>query len=402
MDLQELHPPDGIPVHIEPPDILLSPQTHEVITPTLRIFRAKLDEFGFGKKDLDQFEKDFHTSLHCAEQLNKGNIFEGAAYAFLPNELTYHNFKHTVHVVDRTLKLLPGFLKKLKGEGVSIQDPVQFARVKALVYASIFHEIGYLKRRTGDEIYEAQSELYFDHVDRGIEFASTIVKSLNIQMNNDFFDKMIRSTDFNQTWIPADQTKRNPKVKYKDAIPVQPDLSRRWVEWDSGVRRWGGLMEAADFLGAMTRSDYIPDQVEGLYEENRGRIIMTEKDKSTGKTATHVKMFARDQNGFIVADEFGKPKLVDSSDPKNQFARIIEYKFGKAIDRNNPESDVIIPTKDEFVVSPFMETMKKKLQEYIDLADVFYESPDANELEKEYIANINRKSTLRNHASGAP
>lgn len=402
MDPQELPSKEIIVDAKVLPELRLSPQTSEIIQPTWQTFRAKLDGFGFGKKDLDQFEKEFHTSLYVSEQLNNGNTIEEVAYAFLPNELTYHNFKHTVHVVDRTLKLLPGFLKKLNEEGISIQDPIQFSRIKALVHASIFHEIGYLKRRMGDEIYEKQNELYFDHVDRGIEFATKIVKSLDIQMDQDFFTKMIRSTDFNQSWVPADQTKRNPEEKYKDAILVQSDISRRWVEWETSVRRWGGLMEAADFLGAMTQSDHIPERVAGLYEENMGKIIMTEKDKTTGEKAAHVKMFVRDESGNIILDEYGKPKLTNSIDPKNQYARIIEYKFGNPIERNIPVSEVSIPTKQEFVTSPFMESKKRELQEFIDFADEYYGSHELNELEKGYTANINRIRNLHGSAAPAP
>lgn len=361
MDQQEHHSNEFIPVAILLPEHSFSPRTSEIIQPTWQTFRAKLDEFGFGKNDLDQFEKEFHTSLNCAEQLNKGNIFEGVAYGFLPNELTYHNFKHTVHVVDRTLKLLPGFLKKLNEEGISIHDPVQFSRIKALVLASIFHEIGYLKRRMGDEIYEKQNELYFDHVDRGIEFATKIVKSLDIQMNIDFFTKMIRSTDFNQPWVPADQTERKSRVNYKNAILDQPEESGRWVEWDNDVRRWGGLMEAADFLGAMTQDDYIPEQVRGLYDEILARIIMTEKDKESGELMAKVKKFKKDEYGHIIMDATGKPQLTDSTEPTKEYARIIEYKYGKPIvDQNKPVLTIEIPTADEFVASPFMESKKRE------------------------------------------
>ncbi|OGG27414.1 hypothetical protein A2960_06470 [Candidatus Gottesmanbacteria bacterium RIFCSPLOWO2_01_FULL_39_12b] len=352
MEVSEVPMSVRIETHLKP---------DHVLTPTWTKFATKLEKFGFAGEDLTRFESEFAAGISAAESLNKGT--EVAGFHFDKNELRYHNWNHTVNVVERTLQILPGFLENLKSRGVNISQ--NLGKIKGLVFSSIFHEVGYLKRVKGDEVYLTQGELFFDHVDRGMEFAPEILQKLGFDLRSEdivFIKKMIRSTDFN-------------KPKEKEGFV-------------GAEREWGKVLEAADFLAAFANPDNIPKIVSDLYWENLARVVQNGK----------VKKWQRNGDGSLLLIA-GKPQLEDVRDEKeglDNYARIIEAKFSQV---QEGDREIRPYSLFQFVASEFLSGMQEKLRPYIAYADSWWEEGEANEIGVNYRKNIERIELLQSTIS---
>ncbi len=371
----------GIPITPEyvTPDKLLTNDTLNKVKPSWDIFKSKLNsDFKIENSEIEQMEREFRLCLGAAEALNKGEQI--GEWHFEENKLRYHDFDHTLSVINRTLQILPGFLDDLRSRGVDVSSNI--GKIKGLIYGSIFHEIGYLKRIEGDKAYLAQGELYFDHVNRGVKFAPAILKAIDVVLpegaNGEyFFTRMIRATDFNMPW---------PLKEENEGLV-------------GDVKEWGKVLEAADFLSAFAHRENIPSIVWDLYWEHLSRIVMTVKDGKP-KVMRFQRYKQSDQDclypdwiGKIRLGKDNKPLLEESPDGENDYARIIEYKFGKTPAKIPPD-EVTSQSLYEFVASNFLSFMQDKLEPYLKYADKWY-PPDSNEIRNNYQLNIKRIETLK-------
>ncbi|OGG29346.1 hypothetical protein A2973_02360 [Candidatus Gottesmanbacteria bacterium RIFCSPLOWO2_01_FULL_49_10] len=329
-------------------------------------FVDHVSEFSFPADQLEQLARDVHTSFRAVKLLNRGEQIPGIDTDILPNTLRYHNWEHTEQVVAKTMQILPGFLKDLESQGVDIKT--QLPHVKGILVASIFHEIGYLKRRADEGTYKTQGELYFDHVNRGITSTKDLLTKLHIGLTDQdmvFIGQMIRATDFNTPWPVKEQEEGMTGT----------------------IKQWGKVLEAADFLSAFAHPDNIPALVSGLYWENLSRVVQNGK----------VKAFARNGDGSLVLDHEGRPVLTDvadGQDGRDTYTTIQEVKFGNPVDIREPY-EVKAQTLYEFVASEFIIKFQKQMEPYLAYTDMWFGGRSANEIRKNY--RVNRERILLLH-----
>lgn len=339
------------------------------LSPTWNIFAEKLNEFGVAGEDLERFGKEFRVCFNTVESLNNGENIIREDFHFEKNNLRYHDFDHTAHVVERTLQVLPGFLQDLKRRGINVSE--ELSKIKGIVFASIFHDIGYLKRVKGDEVYLTQGELYFDHEDRGMRFAPEIIQHLGLDLSREdvvFTKQMIRATDFNMSW---------PEKEEKEGLT-------------GIIKEWGKVLEAADFLSSFSHPGNIPGSVAGLYWENLSRVVKRGKAQK----------WARNNDGTLKFED-GRPVLIDvigEKDGRDNYARIIEVKFAKPFSDDGLYYEVETQNIFEFVASSFSRDFLPKMKPYLDYTDQWSWSDGVNEVRKNYRVNNERISLLQEAA----
>lgn len=327
----------------------------------------QLIRLGLPEEDLGRIGEDVETTMRAVMLWNHGEKIPGINAAFLPNSLRYHDAQHTIHVWEGLSRMLPGFIRERKADGV---DKVTLVKnIRGVMLASLTHEIGYLKRIKGDEQYPSQAALYYDHVNRGIAFTRELLPLLNLHggIGEDeltFITSCIRGTDFNLSW----NTKLNGEIS-ETAAP------------------WAKLLEAADFLSAFAHEDNIPGLVSGLYWEHQAPFVM----------GGVVQVWDRDETGLIRIDTHGKPMLrpaVDKTEAHRYYATIMEVKFGKPVRPQNPHE---VPTQSlyEFVSSEFIIKFQEQMEPFLRLADSWYDVGETNIMRRNYRMNRERIELLK-------
>ncbi len=327
----------------------------------------QLIRLGLPEEDLGHLGEDIETTMRAVLQWNEGKKIPGINEQFLPNTLRYHDAAHTVHVWEGLCRMLPGFVRQQLASG---GDRTTIQRnIRGVMIASLLHEIGYLKRAHGDELYPSQAALYYDHVNRGIAIARDLIQTLHLQGGVDeaeltFITSCIRGTDFNMPW----------KVKLAGEIP-------------EGAAPWAKLLEAADFLSAFSHEDNIPGLVSGLYWEHQAPFVI----------GGVVQVWDRDESGAIRIDSDNKPILRparDETEAHRYYATIMEVKFGKPV---RPESPYEVPTQTlyEFVSSEFIIKFQEQMEPFLRLTDPWYDVGETNIMRRNYRVNRERIELLK-------
>lgn len=327
----------------------------------------QLIRLGLPEEALGNLGEDVETTMRAVLLWNEGKKIPGINEQFLPNTLRYHDAPHTIHVWEGLCHMLPGFVRRELTAGVEMVSIQK--NIRGIMIASLLHEIGYLKRAKGDEIYPSQAALYYDHVNRGIAFARDLVPKLNLHgtvspEELDFIVACIRGTDFNMPW--------NTKLDGEINAQTTP---------------WAKLLEAADFLSAFAHEDNIPGLVSGLYWEHQAPFVMDGV----------VQVWDRDVSGAIWIDTNGKPMLrpaTDTHEAHRYYATIMEVKFGKPV---RPENPYEVPTQSlyEFVSSEFIIKFQEQMEPYLKLADPWYDVVETNTMRRNYRINRERIELLK-------
>lgn len=327
----------------------------------------QLIRLGLPEEELGRIGEDVETAMRAVILWNEGEKIPGINVEFHPNSLRYHDSAHTIHVWEGLSRMLPGFIRLQEAEGVDRSTLLK--NIRGVMLASLFHEIGYLKRVKGDEQYPSQAALYYDHVNRGIAFARELIPQLHLhggvgEGELSFITACIRGTDFNMPW--------NRKIA---------------TEINAETTPWAKLLEAADFLSAFAHEDNIPGLVSGLYWEHQAPFVV----------GGVVQVWDRDATGAIRIDADGKPILRparDEAESNRYYATIMEVKFGKPICPENPY-EVPTQTLYEFVSSEFIIKFQEQMEPFLKLADAWYDVGETNVMRRNYRINRERIELLK-------
>lgn len=327
----------------------------------------QLIRLGLPEEELGRIGEDVETAMRAVILWNEGEKIPGINVEFHPNSLRYHDSAHTIHVWEGLSRMLPGFIRLQEAEGVDRSTLLK--NIRGVMLASLFHEIGYLKRVKGDERYPSQAALYYDHVNRGIAFARELIPQLHLhggvgEGELSFITACIRGTDFNMPW--------NRKIA---------------TEINAETTPWAKLLEAADFLSAFAHEDNIPGLVSGLYWEHQAPFEIDGV----------VQVWDRDETGAIRIDADGKPILRparDETESNRYYATIMEVKFGKPVP---PEDPYEVPTQTlyEFVSSEFIIKFQTLMEPFLRLSDGWYSVGETNCMRRNYRINRERIELLK-------
>ncbi|MCJ7739826.1 cyclic nucleotide-binding domain-containing protein, partial [Candidatus Microgenomates bacterium] len=163
----------------------------------------------------------------------------GEKYVFEPNDLFDHNWHHIYTDIDMVVKMLPGFLTK--HPNYYLED------IEDLLYATLFHDIGWLRTQSDKNQYTWGGEKYFPHCRDGVDKIGDLIPFLAP----------------NVVW----PMERIEKIKRMANLTEFNFLDLKDIHLDDPVDHLGMVLRVSDTLSYFCDPDDIPLRVQNLYKE---------------------------------------------------------------------------------------------------------------------------------------
>ncbi|WP_161939869.1 GspE/PulE family protein, partial [Dissulfuribacter thermophilus] len=219
-------------------------------------------------------------------------FFRGEKEGFLPCEAPYSNFDHAIFTAQTAGRILDGLLKS--GE-FSIDSESRIA----VFISSLLHDIGFL-RRGEEERPLKEGALTFRHIQRGIDFVSSYLKSINADQ------PLISSVIFSIA----------STALYGDAPEFRPARPEDMIV--SGIVSSADLLSQAAHPDILASLGHLWEELEAAYEYESREFL---EKKGAPKFLSY-------QDLLLNILEFYDSVLAPRLEGAGGFHRFLEYHYG--------------------------------------------------------------------------